>query len=291
MSNAKYIIISSAYNEESTIEHSIKSVIKQSVLPVKWYIINDGSTDHTAQIIEDYSDVYPWIVRIDKENGNWGIPGYHAIPNFYIAYEKALLDDFSFITNLDTDIIIDKIDYYEYQIDRMVQNPKLGICSGVTYFISPENEKKIVWHEPWHTTGALKFYRKECLQSIEPLVADIGWDGIDEFKAMSKGWETITFFELEVNHLGKLRDLKRNKKTNQYFYYGRSAAMRGYPFWFVFMKYIKYIIELGLNTSFKFIYGYFFAIIKNEEKILTRDEIKYLRKFHFNRLLKKIMIK
>lgn len=289
MADTTYIIISSAYNESATIALSIESVLKQTILPVRWFIVNDGSTDITAEIIDKYSKLHPWIVGINKKNGNWGIPGYHAIPNFYIAYEQASNLHFSYITNLDTDIVIDRADYYEFQMQKMDQNPKIGICSGVTYYLTTDNKKKLVWHEPWHTTGGMKFYRKECLTDIEPLVADIGWDGIDEFKAMSRGWETITFFELEVNHLGKLRDLERNKNSNQFYYYGRSAAMRGYPFWFVTLKFIKYIFQMGLITSIKYIYGYIISLLKNEKKLLTKDEVRFLRKFHLKRVLKKVI--
>ena len=44
-----YVLITPARNEETFIETTIQSVIKQTILPVKWVIVNDGSTDATSK--------------------------------------------------------------------------------------------------------------------------------------------------------------------------------------------------------------------------------------------------
>ena len=69
MLNKKYIIITSAYNEEQHIEQTIKSVIKQTILPAEWIIVNDGSTDKTESIIKDYANKYKFIRLLNKKNG------------------------------------------------------------------------------------------------------------------------------------------------------------------------------------------------------------------------------
>ena len=45
-----YVLITPARNEEAFIEKTIESVINQTVLPAKWVIVNDGSTDTTGTI-------------------------------------------------------------------------------------------------------------------------------------------------------------------------------------------------------------------------------------------------
>jgi len=57
----KYVIISPVRDEGRFVEKTIESVVSQTVKPVKWIIINDGSTDNTAQIIEKYVQKYSWI--------------------------------------------------------------------------------------------------------------------------------------------------------------------------------------------------------------------------------------
>ena len=57
----KYVLITPARNEESFIEGTIKSVIAQTNLPAQWIIVDDGSTDRTAEIVAKYAQCYSWI--------------------------------------------------------------------------------------------------------------------------------------------------------------------------------------------------------------------------------------
>ena len=50
----KYVLITPARNEEEFIEKTILSVISQTVLPQKWIIVSDHSTDRTNEIVEKY---------------------------------------------------------------------------------------------------------------------------------------------------------------------------------------------------------------------------------------------
>ena len=45
-----YIIITPAFNEENNIRRTIESILKQTVLPLEWIIVNDGSTDSTYKL-------------------------------------------------------------------------------------------------------------------------------------------------------------------------------------------------------------------------------------------------
>jgi glycosyltransferase involved in cell wall biosynthesis len=263
----EYILISSAYNEESNIKQTLESVIKQTKKPVLWLIVNDGSKDNTGKIIEEYTKKHNWIIKIDKKNDNIGI--------------------YNFIGHLDADIILDRADYYEYQINKMRDDPTLGICSGVTYHINNKQKKILCKSHKWHTVGGLKFYRRKCFEAISPIPADIGWDGIDEFKAMYRGWKTEKFFELEVNHLGALRDFERNLNSNHYFYYGKSTFRRGRPIWFAILKSLKAVKTRSISCGMLFIKGYFFALINAEIKFHTKEEMKFVNSFDRKRLLNK----
>lgn len=46
-----YVLVTPARNEEAFIEQVIQSVLAQSVLPLKWAIVSDGSTDRTDEIV------------------------------------------------------------------------------------------------------------------------------------------------------------------------------------------------------------------------------------------------
>jgi len=57
----KYVLITPAHNEEVFIEKTLASMIAQTLLPERWVIVDDGSTDETAEIVESYAQLHPWI--------------------------------------------------------------------------------------------------------------------------------------------------------------------------------------------------------------------------------------
>ena len=56
-----YVLITPARNEAESIELTIKSVVLQTVRPIKWIIVSDGSTDGTDEIVRKYAADHPWI--------------------------------------------------------------------------------------------------------------------------------------------------------------------------------------------------------------------------------------
>lgn len=56
------------YNEEENIEGFIKAVLSQTCLPREIIIVDDGSTDRTAEIIKKYAELYPIIKYIYQKN-------------------------------------------------------------------------------------------------------------------------------------------------------------------------------------------------------------------------------
>jgi glycosyltransferase involved in cell wall biosynthesis len=285
----KYVIVTPAYNEAENIRQTIESILKQSILPEKWIIVDDGSTDNTKAIITEYLEESAFITLIDNTHGKWPF-GTHAVKNFYLGY--ALLTDveFDFVVKLDGDLFIDREDFFEQQIIRMHEDQKLGICSGITY--STHTGKKVITKDRpyWHTGGAMKFYRKKCLDEFGGLDAIYGWDGIDEYKAMCRGWKTRTFFDLHVNHLGKTRALDRERKLCLSEMKGKSYFQRGYPFEFVLTRYIS-IALLKRQKAFgdSFLTGYLSAKREKSELVVTKTEKNFIRKFQYLRLIDSII--
>ena len=62
----KYVLITPARNEQAFITETLDSVVTQTVLPERWVIIDDGSTDQTAEIVESYAKRYPWIELVRR---------------------------------------------------------------------------------------------------------------------------------------------------------------------------------------------------------------------------------
>src|SRR5271163_2486074 len=122
----KYVLISPARNEEDFIELTIKSVIKQTVLPLKWVIVSDGSTDRTDEIASKYAKQYDWIdfTRM-PERTERDFAGKVGCFNAGFARVKDL--DYDIVGSLDADISFDE-EYFEFLLGKFAEDPKLGLA-------------------------------------------------------------------------------------------------------------------------------------------------------------------
>ena len=60
-SNFKYVLITPARDEAAFIRKTLETIVSQTVLPLKWVIVSDGSTDGTDEIVKEFSAKHPWI--------------------------------------------------------------------------------------------------------------------------------------------------------------------------------------------------------------------------------------
>lgn len=283
-----YIIITPAYNEEDHIDRTLKSIIKQTILPEEWIIVNDGSKDNTAKIVRKYSEQYPWIklYSFEKEDVPFGA---HVHANFYKGYSKITYNDWDVIVKLDADLDIDRNDFFEYQLNKMKEWPELGICSGITY--SEINGQKVLTkgRHYWRTGGAMKVYRRACFDQIGGIAPMYGWDGLDEYKAMFNGWKTRTFFELPVNHLGKKRAVSREKSVSLIEAKAISLYQRGYPVEFILLKTINYIVKKDFKYAKAFYKSYMDAKKRDIKQLVNRKEKSFNRKIQYLRILDSLL--
>src|SRR5208337_1014810 len=99
----KYVLVTPARNEASFIEQTIQSVIRQTILPERRAIVNDGSTDDTSAIVRAYLPDHPWILLVDlpvRKERHFGAKVYA----FNAGQEKVKDLDYEIIGNLDADV-------------------------------------------------------------------------------------------------------------------------------------------------------------------------------------------
>ena len=108
----KYVLVTPAHNEERFITKTLESVVSQSSLPERWVIVNDGSTDATAEIVRTYAQRFPWIQLVNRRSEWIGILQ-RKVHAFNTGLEEVESLDFDVIGNLDADISFDP-DYLEF---------------------------------------------------------------------------------------------------------------------------------------------------------------------------------
>ena len=277
----RYIIITPAKNEAEHIHTTANSVINQTITPVKWLIVDDGSDDQTYTIMNELSAEYNWISVIKKNTKEKRAPGGNVVNAFNFGL-NSLTENYDFLVKLDADLEF-KSDYFENLMKEFDKDDKLGICGGYIVNLT-DGENYTVDNSPeYHVRGATKMYRKECFDEIGGLIPKMGWDGIDEIKAMMFGWKTKSFKNLNVIH-----HRPTGKETGMLRYawrLGKSNYFMGYSPVFLFLSCIKRFARKPYILFGLTIYaGYISAFIKREEQIKDKNFKKFIRKFQSDRI-------
>jgi len=198
LSATRYVIVTPARDEEAHLRNTIRSILGQTILPAEWIIVNDGSSDRTGEIIDEYSAQYPWIRAVHRTNRGFRKAGGGVVDTFNDGYLILTCKDWDFIVKLDGDLSFEP-NYFESCFAHFEREPRLGVGGGVMCYI--ENGKKSFEANPaFHVRGATKIYKRACWDAIGGFWPAPGWDTMDEVKASMLGWTTRSFPELHLLH-------------------------------------------------------------------------------------------
>jgi poly-beta-1,6-N-acetyl-D-glucosamine synthase len=182
---------------------TLDSVAAQSVPPALWLVVDDGSTDETASILEDYARRLPYLRVIRRTDRGSRRVGPGVVEAFYAGLETVRLEDFDYLCKLDMDLDL-PVGYFELLIERMESDPRIGTTSGKPWFTHPRTGApvaEICGDEM--SVGMTKFYRIACFKEIGGFVRQVLWDGIDCHRARMLGWiaESVDAEPLRFIHL------------------------------------------------------------------------------------------
>jgi poly-beta-1,6-N-acetyl-D-glucosamine synthase len=211
--NQAYVLITAAHNEETYIEGTIRSILSQTVQPLKWIIVSDASTDQTDEIVKKYVADNPFIELLRLEAGHHH--NFAAQAHAIMAGSDWLKGlQYSFIGTLDADITLDP-EYFSKLLDQFRKDPKLGLTGGFIFEEIGGAFASRPGNRTWSVAGATQFFRRECFEAIggiHPLSYG-GHDWYAEVSAHMLGWTSRAIPELRVFHhrpTGTARNLLRH---------------------------------------------------------------------------------
>lgn len=200
MKTGAYVLITPARNEESYIEATLQSIVSQTLLPRKWIIVSDGSTDRTDEIVRHYAELHHFIDFVRRE-----VQGRRNFASKVHAFKCGLaqLDclDYGFVGNQDADSSCPR-DYYERVLRMFLGNPRLGIGGGVCHEYIDGRWIPHQTNTSWSVVGGIQMFRRECYEQIGgylPLCQG-GVDTTAEIMARMHGWEVRANPALVVLH-------------------------------------------------------------------------------------------
>ena len=158
-----YVLVTPARNEAAFIEKVIESVIHQTVLPAKWVIVDDGSTDDTAAIVGRYLESHPWIELVQmpqRRDRSFAA----KVGAFNAGYEKVKDVDYEVLGNLDADISFDA-NYIELLLSKFEEDARLGVA-GTVFQEEGYSSERQSFEGQNHVAGGCQMFRKACFDAV-----------------------------------------------------------------------------------------------------------------------------
>ena len=210
------MLISPCRDEADLLRYTLESVIAQTLQPTLWVIVDDGSTDATPELLEQYTEAHPWIRIVRRENRGHRAVGPGVIDAFYAGYETIDPDDFEYICKLDLDLDLPPR-YFETLIQRMEADPTIGTCSGKAWLRNPDGTLEYERHGDDTSLGMTKLYRTRAFQDIGGFVREVMWDGIDCHRCRMLGWQALSWSDPELRfiHLRPMGSSQRGILTGR----------------------------------------------------------------------------
>lgn len=268
-----YAIVSPVRDEEAFLERTIESVLAQTVRPAQWVLVNDGSTDGTATIVDRYVSEHDWIQAVHRKNRGFRSAGSGVMEAFEDGL-SVLTCGWNYLVKLDGDMSFEP-DYFERCLAKFDADERLGIGGGVIYN-KLAGGLQLERHPRFHVRGATKIYRRECWEAIGGLKSVPGWDTLDEVKANMLGWKTSSFPDVSLVQLRFTGDGSGQWSTwNKN---GRASYICGYHPLFLLAKAMRRAFHKPyLLASIGVLSGYFRSYLDGTARIDDDALIGYLR--------------
>jgi glycosyltransferase involved in cell wall biosynthesis len=278
-----YILITPARNEERFIETVIQSVINQTVLPTKWIIVNDGSTDGTADIVSPYLRKHKWIelVNLSLHRDRSFAAKVYA---FDAGFKRVKNLEYEIIGNLDSDLSFEP-DYLEFLINKFENDPSLGVA-GTIFHEEGYSSATDSFEGQNHVAGGCQLFRRRCFEEIGGYIPNKagGIDWIAVTTARMKGWKTRSFREKFFFHYRSLGTAERSLLLSNFSYGEKDYYLGGHPLWEIFRVAYRITKKPYLLGGAALLLGYVSAFLRGTERPVS-DE---LMRFHRKEQLKKL---
>ncbi len=280
----KYYLVIPAHNEEEFISLTLASLISQTLLPKKVVIVNDNSTDRTAEIVQAFAKEHPYISLVEKKSSAIHLPGSKVIQAFQTGFET-LDEDYDVIVKLDADLIF-PLNYFETITKHFQSDEKIGMVGGFCYI-----EKNGEWvlenlTDKDHIRGALKAYRKETFKQIGGLRPQMGWDTVDELLCKFYNWKVVTDESLKVKHL-KPTGANYNKTAR--YKQGEAFYTLGYGFWITAIASAKLaMMKKKPLLFFDYIQGFLKAKSEKKPLLVNEEQAQFIRRYRLKKMKEKL---
>jgi len=271
MAGLAYAAVTPLRNECENLARVAESLEWQTVPPSAWIVVDNGSTDGGLNVAYELAARLPWATVLEIPGEGAPRPGAPIVRAFHAGLrELSRLPEV--VVKLDADVSLDP-DYFERQLAAFEADERLGIASGACLELQGEEWKPVDVTEG-HVRGAVRAYRRECLEEVLPLEEGVGWDVIDGVKASMRGWRTRTVPGLAFYHHRPLGH-RDGSRTARWKAQGRACWFMGYRPGYLFLRTLH---RARQNPSaLAMIPSYLGAALRREPRYSDAEVRRYLR--------------
>jgi glycosyltransferase involved in cell wall biosynthesis len=254
-------------------------MLAQTILPKRWIIIDDGSTDRTRALIAAAAAKSPWIEPYNLPKRTKREAGGEAAVKHVLS--QTSWDNCGYLMRLDADVTFGP-EYASLLLAEFRKDRLLGIAGGSIYE-KPRGRWRLVEAPSFDTPGASKFYSRSCYEAIGGLEGDLGWDTIDDMRALMRGYRTKRFGHIHVFHhrvMGSSRGLWRGRLRA-----GEAAYNVGYlPLFMLARAAYRTFDEPWIAGALLLLIGYLRPWLTHRRPLAEPELIRFVRAQQWRRL-------
>jgi poly-beta-1,6-N-acetyl-D-glucosamine synthase len=269
-----YVLITPARDEAKFIEKTIESVVAQTVLPLKWVIVSDGSTDGTDDIVKRYAAEHSWIELLrmpEREERNFA----GKVLAFNAGYDRVRDIPYRYLTCMDGDVSFEP-DYFAYLLEKAASDSRLGIVG--TAFREEKMSYDYRFASIEHVSGPCQFFRRECFEDIGGYVPVRG-GGIDYIAVLTarmRGWKTRSFTE-KIYHHRDMGSVKHGPLGYKFAVGKKDYALGSHPLWEMFRAAYQMTKTPRVLGGIMLAAGYAVAALTLTKRPISKEMVRFRR--------------
>jgi poly-beta-1,6-N-acetyl-D-glucosamine synthase len=279
----KCVVITPARDEARNLERLYHSLASQTHRPVRWIVVNDGSTDESERLLDGLSSKCDWMEVINlprRETRDFGAKA-NALNK---GYQMAAGINFDVVGNLDADVSFGP-DYLQYLMHQFEVDARLGVA-GTPFTENGYDSAEDSFEGGSHVAGGCQLFRRACFDEIGGYVPNPagGVDWIAVTSARMLGWRTRSFREKRFQHHRPLGTAERSVLASAFSYGEKDYYLGNSPVWQVFRVAYRMCKRPFFAGGIALLCGYVSAAVRRTPRPGSPELIRFHRREQMTKL-------
>lgn len=271
-----YVLITPARNEAAFLELTLKSMVAQTLRPLRWVIVSDGSTDGTDALVERYLPDHPWIelVKLPPRTTRDFAAKVHAF-NAGLARVASL--PYDLIGNIDGDISFGP-GFFAHLVAQFGKVERLGVA-GTHYIEGDFHSFRDSYINENHVNGQCQLFSRACFSEIggyQP-IAGGGIDWVAVTTARMLGWTTRSFEGETFTHHRKMGTAQTSELGARLHYGRKDYFLGGHPLWQICRGVFQMVRKPYVVGGLALLYGYFSCWLVQRRRPVSAELMRFHR--------------